>query len=212
MSLTCHTQTDFQLTISCRVSSRPTWLSAIACWCFFPRKWLSKYTSDGIWKTYSTWSNMPLQQSPSLYWWSDICIIYKYYMTSSKLTQWNVTLTKMHRWSLSVTEQTLCHNTTMTLQTMHNFFFSYGTSFGASLWSSVECRRMLMRNAFSCIASRFSLCLRSVSSCYAHKHTHVHITQRNAVWRIQQWHLLQYNMAKHSRISAGIYQPLARNL
>jgi len=36
------------LTISCRVSSRPVWLSVIACWCFFPRKWLNKYTSDGI--------------------------------------------------------------------------------------------------------------------------------------------------------------------
>jgi len=58
---------------------------------------------------------------------------------------------------------------TITLQTIHNFFFSYGTSFGALLWSSVECCRMLIRNAFSWIASSFSLCLRSVSSCYTHK-------------------------------------------
>lgn len=95
----------------------------------------------------------------------DISIIYKI-IRQAAIQLNKLLLSPESTNKVSLTEQTLSTDHTMTLQTMHNFFFSYGTSLGASLWSSVECRRMLMRNAFSCIASRFSLCLRSVSSCY----------------------------------------------
>ena len=54
---------------------------------------------------------------------------------------------------------------TITLQTVQNFLRSYGTSRGASLWSSVECLRTLISNAFSRTCSRRSLWRLSVSSC-----------------------------------------------
>jgi len=128
------------------------WLSVIACWCFFPRKWLNKYTSDGIWNT----TNVPLSTTITFQFTTGKYHfkLYTYQTCTRPKSPQNAQL------------HTNSYNRTMTLQTMHNFFFSYGTSFGASLWSSVECRRILMRNAFSCIASSFSLCLRSVSSCY----------------------------------------------
>jgi len=37
-----------QLTISFLDMRVPELLSCRACWCFFPRRWLSRYTSDGI--------------------------------------------------------------------------------------------------------------------------------------------------------------------
>lgn len=62
----------------------------------------------------------------------DISIIYKI-IRQAAIQLNKLLLSPESTNKVSLTEQTLSTDHTMTLQTMHNFFFSYGTSLGASL-------------------------------------------------------------------------------